>query len=89
MSLTADQMKAIIQQSVEEGRKQAIQEMAERRAATVTRDEAARQLKVSFPTLWRWAKSGFLTPVKVGKAVLYHQTDIDVLLNNVLPQKAM
>ena len=87
--MTMDEIKALIDRSVEKGRQAAIQEMAERREATVTRQDAARQLHVSVITLWRWAKTGYLKPVKVGKTILYHQADIDMILHNVQPQAAI
>lgn len=47
----------------------------------VTPDEASVQLHVDRSTLWRWAKSGYLTPVEVGGKRLYKQSDIDAILN--------
>lgn len=43
-------------------------------------DEAATILSVSSVTLWRWAKMGYLKPVKVGRKVHYWQSAIDELL---------
>ena len=43
-------------------------------------DEAASILKVSSVTLWRWAKMGYLKPVKAGRKVHYWQSAIDNLL---------
>lgn len=56
---------------------------AEARAAergTITREEAARALHVSINTLYRWSKSGYLRPVKVGTKVLYKNSDINEIL---------
>ncbi len=46
----------------------------------LTADEAAMQLGVTKVSLWRWAKMGYLTPVKAGRKVFYWQSDIDTLL---------
>ena len=46
----------------------------------LTADAAAMQLGVTKISLWRWAKLGYLTPVKAGRKVFYWQSDIDKLL---------
>lgn len=46
----------------------------------LTADEAASILSVTSVTLWRWAKNGYLTPVKAGRKVYYWMSDIDNLL---------
>ena len=46
-------------------------------------DEAAGMLDVSNVTLWRWAKMGYLKPVKAGRKVHYWQSAI----YNLLKQK--
>lgn len=43
-------------------------------------DEAAAILRVTSVTLWRWAKMGYLKPVKAGRKVHYWQSAIDNLL---------
>lgn len=53
---------------------------AQRERPTLTRFEAAKALNVTLSTLWRWAKMGYLTPVKIGTKVLYKATDIDRML---------
>lgn len=45
----------------------------------ISREEVAKLLKVSYPTLWRWSVSGYLTPVKVGSRVLYRKKDVAAL----------
>ncbi len=44
-------------------------------------DEACAVLNVSKPTMWRWQKKGYLTPVKVGRRTLYRQSDITQLMS--------
>ncbi len=34
-------------------------------------------LNVSKPTLWRWDKAGYLSPVRVGRRTLYKKSDIE------------
>ena len=38
-------------------------------------------LGVCDATLWHWARSGYLVPVKLGRRVFYRRTDIQRLLN--------
>ncbi len=42
-------------------------------------DEAAKELQVTKPTLWRWDKIGYLQPVKIGRKCLYRLSDINNL----------
>ena len=39
-------------------------------------------LDVSTTTLWRWQKTGYLVPVKLGGRVYYRQRDLDALLQD-------
>lgn len=49
--------------------------------ALVTKKEVMLGFKVSHTTLWKWQKTGYLTPVKVGKKVYYRREDIMSLTN--------
>ena len=40
-------------------------------------DETATLLKVSKNTLWRWSKSGYLSPIKVGRKSVYTLSEIN------------
>ena len=42
-------------------------------------DEVCKILHVSSNTLWRWGKSGYLVPNKVGRTPMYRKSDIDNL----------
>ncbi len=42
-------------------------------------DETATILGVQRNSLWRWAKSGYLVPVKIGRKCYYKQGDITKL----------
>lgn len=53
---------------------------ASREKATLSRDEAARQLGVTHTTLWHWEKRGYLIPVRIGTKVMYRPSDIEEML---------
>lgn len=42
----------------------------------LTADETAVRLGVTKPTLWRWRKQGYLTPVHVGRKIRYRESDV-------------
>lgn len=46
----------------------------------MTREQVLDKLNVDPSTLWRWAKRGYLVPVKVGGENRYRSTDIDRIL---------
>lgn len=46
----------------------------------LTQKEAAEKLNVSEHTLWRWKKTKYLVPSKVGNSVYYKLSDIEKLL---------
>ncbi len=46
----------------------------------LTQKEVAKMLGVSENTLWRWKRTNYLVPSKVGNSVYYRQSDIDALL---------
>ena len=45
-------------------------------------DDTAKILNVKKNTLWRWSKSGYLIPVKIGRKCFYKQADIDRIKGN-------
>lgn len=46
----------------------------------LTTRETAKKLGVSENTLWRWGRSKYLAPVKVGGTLYYKMSDIEKLL---------
>ena len=79
--VSADELRAIVKEMYHEARQemeQAIKEHRER--PTIDRRQASQLLNVSFSTLWKWAKIGYLTPSKIGAKVLYRASDIDRIL---------
>lgn len=53
-----------------------------REMPVMTRQDVCRVLNVNYSTLWRWAKDGYLVPVKIGTKVFYRPTDVDAILYN-------
>lgn len=49
-------------------------------SSLITKKEAMQGFNVSHTTLWKWQKTGYLTPVKVGKKVYYRREDIKNLI---------
>lgn len=49
----------------------------------VTPAQAGRLLGVAKSTLWRWAKSGYLRPVKIGAKTMYRIEDIENVKNRM------
>lgn len=62
------------------------QEEAVRKSMTesecISSTDAEKTLGVTSSTLWRWAKSGYLVPIKVGRKNVYKQADIDRIKGN-------
>lgn len=78
----ADDLKAMVTEMWNVHRAQTDEAVAmQREKPTMTRRQAAKALNVTLSTLWRWAREGYLTPVKIGTKVLYRATDIDTLLS--------
>lgn len=55
----------------------AVQEVED---VSLSADEVAAKLKVTKVTLWRWAKSGYLVPKRVGRKPFYLQSEVEHLL---------
>ena len=59
---------------------------AERKAMTeverISSMDAEKILGVTYATLWRWKKDGYLVPIKVGNRNVYRKSDIDRILNS-------
>jgi excisionase family DNA binding protein len=52
-------------------------------AAVLTRQEAAKILNVSLPTLHFWTKEGIVKGTRVGSRVRYRMTDIEAALVDI------
>ena len=49
----------------------------------LTEAEVCKELGTTHSTLWRWAKSGYLQPIKVGKKNMWRQSDINRLKDGI------
>lgn len=50
-----------------------------KKVVILNREAVANRLHVSKSTLWRWDHSGYLKPVRYGRAVWYRLTDIEAM----------
>lgn len=48
----------------------------------ISSTDAEKSLGVTSATLWRWAKTGYLVPIKVGRKNVYLKSDIDRILKS-------
>jgi len=48
----------------------------------ITKQDTMRMLGKSANTLWKWAKRGYLVPIKVGGRVMYNLKDINRICGN-------
>lgn len=48
----------------------------------ISSTDAEKSLGVTSATLWRWAKNGYLVPIKVGRKNVYLKSDIDRILKS-------
>ena len=49
-------------------------------AEYIPKKEALDLLGVCDATLWHWARSGYLVPIKLGRKVFYRRTDIQRIM---------
>lgn len=45
----------------------------------ITKKDLMEGLNISHTTLWKWEKSGYLVPVKIGKRIYYRRDDVEKL----------
>ena len=45
----------------------------------LTANEVAENLGVDKSTLWRWEKSGYLTPIRIGSKIRYKQSEVELI----------
>lgn len=81
ISVNAADLKEVFSGIVQAERERAQNEQAKaNERGTLTRAETAAALRVSTNTLGRWAKAGYLVPVKVGVRVLYKASEVNAIL---------
>ncbi len=49
---------------------------AQKREPKLTIKQVAKRLGVDPSTLWRWERDGYLVPIRLGRKVLYNESDI-------------
>lgn len=54
--------------------------LAVEKVERISPTDVAKTLGVTSATLWRWGKSGYLVPIKVGRKNVYLKSDIDRIL---------
>ena len=82
VQLTTGQLQELIREGVEKALQsesgKGISSTTER--AWMTREETAKHLHVSFPTLRRYEREGVLKPTRIRRRVLYAVADVENLL---------
>lgn len=71
--LTASDLEAVVKRALMEVLAKDEQPSAER---LLTVSEVCAMLGVTRSTLWRWAKTGYLVPEKIGSRVRYKESDV-------------
>lgn len=56
--------------------------LAVEKVERISSTDVEKTLGVTSATLWRWAKSGYLVPIKVGRKNVYLKSDIDRILRS-------
>ena len=56
------------------------EDQEEKEDVELSSDEVAKRLGVTKTTLWRWQKTGYLIPSKVGRKCFYHLSQIEKLM---------
>lgn len=72
--MTSIQFEEMLQKAVETA-------MSKQKESTsnvlLKREHTAARLGVDLSTLWRWDRSGYLKPVRIGRSVYYRLSDIE------------
>lgn len=81
LQMSADDLKQSIQEIVEESIERYFSKPKEEKLLTI--NQVAERLGVTKPTLWRWNKEGALKRTKVGNKVLYKESDVNKVLEEM------
>jgi len=88
LQVTADDLREVVKTMYAEERERVEKGIkARKEKPTLSRNEVAKMLGVTYTTLWSWAKSGYLVPVKIGTKVMYKASDVDALLTKYSQSK--
>lgn len=81
IQISAHDLKEVVSEMYQDERNRTENAIAKHREKpTLTRKEVADILGVTLSTLWQWAKSGYLVPVKIGSKVMYRPSDVEELM---------
>lgn len=82
VELSIKDLRTVVSDIMKEERTKATEEAKRTKQGVeiYTRSEVAHLLNVSYPTLHRWNKIGYLIPVKAGRKVHYLKSDVENLL---------
>jgi excisionase family DNA binding protein len=81
VTINAGQLIEAIDYCVNKTRKELEQQITDANTETYPSvEQTAKILDVDKSTLWRWAKSGYLTPIEVGGKRRYRMSDIKKIL---------
>jgi len=64
----------------DEREKQAQSRATANEIATLSSDQVCKTFGISKTTLWHWRKSGIITPTKIGRKILFKESEIKQLL---------
>jgi len=82
LTINAGQLKEAIDYCVTKTRLDLEQQITDANMETYSsRQKVSEILDVDLSTLFRWSKSGYLVPIKVGNKVRYKMSDVKHILN--------
>lgn len=82
VELSMNDLQAVVGDVLREERAKAAEEAKKAETLQIySRLEVAKLLNVSFATLNRWEKTGYLVPVRAGRKVYYLKADIQNLIS--------
>jgi excisionase family DNA binding protein len=78
METDDEQLEAFAQIIVDKAKREFMEEMRKTSDdKLLSPSEVAQQYRISKPTLWRWAKAGYLVPIALGGKRRYRKVDVD------------
>lgn len=81
ISISASDLREIVSEIVAGERERIAKEVElQKQKPTLSIADATSILGVSNKTLYLWEKSGYLTPVRIGRKVMYRAADIDEIM---------
>lgn len=69
--------KDYLRQIIYEAMNEVVENNVKDKNVLLSRSAASSRLNVDLTTLWRWEKSGYLKPIRLGRTVYYKLADIE------------